>query len=159
MSKFAKKKKGLPAVNTAALPDIVFMLLFFFMVTTTMRETDLVIAAPKLPNATEVKKLEHKSLVSTIYVGKAKDQAKFGSGDKIQLNDKIATVNDVANFIYSEQAKHNPEEIPYMTTSIKSDIRTSVGTIHDIRMELRDINSLKVSYSTRKGNLAENLKK
>ena len=72
---------------------------------------------------------------------------------------KIATVNDVANFIYSEQAKHNPEEIPYMTTSIKSDIRTSVGTIHDIRMELRDINSLKVSYSTRKGNLAENLKK
>lgn len=159
MSKFAKKKKGLPAVNTAALPDIVFMLLFFFMVTTTMRETDLVIQAPKLPNATEVKKLEHKSLVSTIYVGKAKDQTKFGSGDKIQLNDKIATVNDIANFIYSEQAKHNPEEIPYMTTSIKSDIRSSVGTIHDIRMELRDINSLKVSYSTRKGNLKENLRK
>ena len=159
MSKFAKKKKGLPAVNTAALPDIVFMLLFFFMVTTTMRETDLVIQAPKLPNATEVKKLEHKSLVSTIYVGKAKDQTKFGSGDKIQLNDKIATVNDVANFIYSEQAKHNPEEIPYMTTSIKSDVRSSVGTIHDIRMELRDINSLKVSYSTRKGNLKENLKR
>lgn len=159
MSKFAKKKKGLPAVNTAALPDIVFMLLFFFMVTTTMRETDLVIQAPKLPNATEVKKLEHKSLVSTIYVGKAKDQTKFGSGDKIQLNDKIATVNDIANFIYSEQAKHNPEEIPYMTTSIKSDIRSSVGTIHDIRMELRDINSLKVSYSTRKGNLQENLRK
>ncbi|WP_139957702.1 ExbD/TolR family protein [Flavicella sediminum] len=158
MSKFGKKKKGLPAVNTAALPDIVFMLLFFFMVTTTMRETDLVIEAPQLPNATEVKKLEHKSLVSTIYVGKAKDQAKFGSGDKIQLNDKIATVNDVANFIYSEQEKHNPEEIPYMTTSIKSDVKASVGTIHDIRMELRDINALKVSYSTRKGDLANNLK-
>ena len=160
MSKFGKKKKGLPAVNTAALPDIVFMLLFFFMVTTTMRETDLMIKAPKLPNAYEVKKLEHKSLVSTIYVGKSKpeDQAKFGSGDKIQLNDKIATVNDVANFIYSEQAKHNPEEIPYMTTSIKSDINCGVGTIHDIRIELRDINALKISYSTRKGDLGENTK-
>ncbi|MGB2129057.1 MAG: ExbD/TolR family protein [Flavicella sp.] len=160
MSKFGKKKKGVPAVNTAALPDIVFMLLFFFMVTTTMRETDLLIKSPKLPNASEVKKLEHKSLVSTIYVGKSKpeDQAKFGSGDKIQLNDKIATVNDVANFIYSEQAKHNPEEIPYMTTSIKSDIDCGVGTIHDIRIELRDINALKISYSTRKGDLAENTK-
>ena len=102
MSKFGKKKKGLPAVNTAALPDIVFMLLFFFMVTTTMRETDLLIEPPKLPNASEVKKLEHKSLVSTIYVGKVKpeDRAKYGAGDKIQLNDKLANVSDVANFIY-----------------------------------------------------------
>ncbi len=158
MSKFAKKKKGLPAVNTAALPDIVFMLLFFFMVTTTMRETELVIKAPQLPNATEVKKLEHKSLVSTIYVGKAKDQAKFGSGDKIQLNDKIASVNDIASFIYSEQEKHNPEEVPYMTTSIKSDVKASVGTIHDIRMELRDMDALKVSYSTRSGDIGLNTK-
>jgi len=160
MSKFAKKKKGLPAVNTAALPDIVFMLLFFFMVTTTMRETDLKISPPKLPNASEVKKLEHKSLVSTIYVGKAKpgDQDKFGSGDKIQLNDKIATLKDIASFIYSEQEKHNPEEVPYMTTSIKSDIKSNVGTIHDIRTELRDVNALKINYSTRKGSLAENTK-
>ena len=74
MSKFGKKKKPMPAVNTASLPDIVFMLLFFFMVTTVMRETDLKIENPTLPNATEVKKLEHKSLVSTIYVGKAKDK-------------------------------------------------------------------------------------
>mgnify|MGYP003975438499 FL=1 len=73
MSKFKKRKKGIPAVNTAALPDIVFMLLFFFMVTTTMRETSLQIDTPALPSATEVKKLEHKSLVSTIYIGKAKD--------------------------------------------------------------------------------------
>ena len=78
MSKFKKKKKGMPAVNTASLPDIVFMLLFFFMVTTTMRETSLQIEAPRLPSATEIKKLEHKSLVSTIYVGKAKDQ-KYGT--------------------------------------------------------------------------------
>lgn len=160
MSKFGKKKKGVPAVNTAALPDIVFMLLFFFMVTTTMRETDLLLESPRLPNASEVKKLEHKSLVSTIYVGKAKpeDQAKYGTGDKIQLNDKIATVKDVANFIYSEQGKHNPEEIPFMTTSIKSDIRCGVGTIYDIREELREINALKVSYSTRKGDLEANLR-
>ena len=149
MSKFGKKKKEMPAVNTASLPDIVFMLLFFFMVTTTMRETDLKIENPKLPNATEVKKLEHKSLVSTIYVGKAKDK-KLGSGDKIQLNDKISTPNDVTAFILNERSQRSEAEVPFMTTSIKADIKSSVGTITDIKLKLRDIGALKLSLSSRK---------
>ena len=149
MSKFKKKKKGLPAISTASLPDIVFMLLFFFMVTTTMRETDLLIQKPTLPNATEVKKLEHKSLVSTIYVGKSKDSRI--SGDKIQVNDKIIDVKDIPSFVYSERAKRKEEEVKYMTTSIKADKEASVGTILDIKAQLRDIGALKVSFSTRKG--------
>ena len=96
MSKFKKKKKGMPGISTASLPDIVFMLLFFFMVTTVMRETELKIKKPQLPKATQIKKLERKSLVSYIYVGKVKDQ----NGDKIQLNDRIADVKDVKYFIY-----------------------------------------------------------
>jgi biopolymer transport protein ExbD len=150
MSKFGKKKKGMPAVNTASLPDIVFMLLFFFMVTTTMRETELQIETPRLPSATEVKKLEHKSLVSTIYVGKAKD-AKYGKGDKIQLNDKIATPDDIPAFIYNERDKVSEKEQPYMTTSIKADKESSVGTISDIKLKLRDVNALKLSLSARSG--------
>ena len=116
MSKFKKKKKGLPAISTASLPDIVFMLLFFFMVSTTMRETDLLIKKPILPAASEVKKLEMKSLVSTIYVGKSKD-ARIG-GDKIQVNDKIIDVNDVPSFIFAERALRKEEEVKFMTTSI-----------------------------------------
>jgi biopolymer transport protein ExbD len=149
MSKFGKKKKPMPAVNTAALPDIVFMLLFFFMVTTVMRETDLKIENPTLPNATEVKKLEHKSLVSTIYVGKAKDK-KFGTGDKIQLNDKIATPDDVTAFVLNERSQRSEAEVPFMTTSIKADIKSSVGTITDIKLKLRDVGALKLSLSSRK---------
>ena len=149
MSKFGKKKKEMPAVNTASLPDIVFMLLFFFMVTTTMRETDLKIENPRLPNATEVKKLEHKSLVSTIYVGKAKDK-RLGSGDKIQLNDKIATPDDVTAFILNERSQKSEAEVPFMTTSIKADIKSSVGTITDIKLKLRDVGALKLSLSSRK---------
>ena len=149
MSKFGKKKKEMPAVNTASLPDIVFMLLFFFMVTTTMRETDLKIENPKLPNATEVKKLEHKSLVSTIYVGKAKDK-KLGTGDKIQLNDKISTPDDVTAFILNERSQRSEAEVPFMTTSIKADIKSSVGTITDIKLKLRDVGALKLSLSSRK---------
>ena len=149
MSKFKKKKKGLPAISTASLPDIVFMLLFFFMVSTTMRETDLLIKKPVLPVATEVKKLEHKSLVSTIYVGKSRD-ARI-AGDKIQVNDKIIDAKDVPSFILSQQALRKEEEVKYMTTSIKADKEANVGTILDIKEQLRDINALKVSFSTTKG--------
>jgi biopolymer transport protein ExbD len=150
MSKFKKKKKGLPAISTASLPDIVFMLLFFFMVSTTMRETDLLIKKPFLPTASEVKKLEQKSLVSTIYVGKSKD-ARI-SGDKIQVNDKIIDVKDVPSFIFAERALRKEEEVKFMTTSIKADKEANVGTILDIKEQLRDINALKVSFSTVKGN-------
>ncbi len=153
MAKFGKKKKSLPALSTASLPDIVFMLLFFFMVTTTMRETDLKIDSPRLPSATEVKKLEHKSLVSTIYVGKAKD-AKYGkSFNSIQLNDKIGTPDDVPAFIANAQEKVSDAEIPFMTTSIKADKESNVGTLTDIRLKLRDVNALKMSLSTQKGSV------
>lgn len=101
MSKFRKKKKGMPGISTASLPDIVFMLLFFFMVTTVMRETELKIKTPKLPQADQIQKLERKSLVSYIYVGKSKD-ASIG-GDKIQLNDRISNISDIKSFIFSEE--------------------------------------------------------
>jgi len=149
MSKFTKKKKGLPGISTASLPDIVFMLLFFFMVSTTMRQTDLIIKKPSLPTASEVKKLEHKSLVSTIYIGKSKDSRI--EGDKIQVNDKIIDVKDVISFILSERAQRKEEEVKFMTTSIKADKNANVGTILDIKEQLRDINALKVSFSTTRG--------
>ena len=150
MSKFKKKKKGVPAVNTAALPDIVFMLLFFFMVTTTMRETSLQVIFT-LPTATEVKKLEHKSLVSTIYDGQSKDK-KYGTGfNQIQLNDKISSPDDVPQFIFRAREDVSEAEVPFMTTSIKADVKASVGVITDIRLKLRDVNALKLSYSTTQG--------
>ena len=155
MSKFRKKKKGMPGISTASLPDIVFMLLFFFMVTTVMRETELKIKTPKLPQADQIQKLERKSLVSYIYVGKSKDGT---GGDKIQLNDRISNISDIKSFIFSERATHAEEEIPYLTTSIKADMEANVGTITDIKQELRDINALKINYSTRKGSALDNMK-
>jgi biopolymer transport protein ExbD len=154
MSKFKKKKKGMPGISTASLPDIVFMLLFFFMVTTVMRETELKIKKPKLPKATEIKKLERKSLVSYIYVGKVEGQ----NGDKIQLNDRLADVKDVKYFIFAERETHSEDEIPLLTTSIKADIESNVGTITDIKEELRNINALKINYSTLKGDIRDNMK-
>ncbi len=144
----------MPGISTASLPDIVFMLLFFFMVTTVMRETELKIKKPQLPKATEIKKLERKSLVSYIYVGKVEGQ----NGDKIQLNDRLADVKDVKYFIFAERETHSEDEIPLLTTSIKADIKSNVGTITDIKEELRNINALKINYSTLKGDIRDNMK-
>ena len=150
MSKFNKKKKGLPPINTASLPDIVFMLLFFFMVATTMRETTVMVKQT-IPNATEIKKLQDKRLISYIYVGEASDVDTYGKGDKIQLNDKISDVKEVRSFIFAQREGVNEDERDYMTTMIKADVNCSVGTINDIKKELREINALKVTYSARRG--------
>ena len=119
-----------------------------------MRETELKIKKPQLPKATEIKKLERKSLVSYIYVGKVEGQ----NGDKIQLNDRLADVKDVKYFIFAERETHSEDEIPLLTTSIKADIKSNVGTITDIKEELRNINALKINYSTLKGDIRDNMK-
>ena len=155
MSKFKKNKKSkLAPISTASLPDIVFMLLFFFMVTTVMRETEMLVENI-LPQATEVKKLERKSLVSYIYVGTPKGKnrkMKYGKEAKIQLNDAYARVSDIQSFVVSERETRAEEEIPLLTTSIKADVNVKMGIITDIKQELRKAQAYKINYSTRKEN-------
>ena len=149
MSKFKRKSgKESPAISTASLPDIVFMLLFFFMVTTVMRDSDLMVKN-KVPQATQISKLENKSLVSYIFVGSpiAKFAEQYGTAPRIQLNDKFATKEQIAEFVESERSKKDEAEIPLLTFSIKSDIDVKMGIISDIKEELRQVQALKINYS------------
>ncbi len=141
----------MPAISTASLPDIVFMLLFFFMVSTVMRETELKIQV-KVPQASEIKKLEKKSLVSYIYIGEPRRQyqSKFGTEPRIQLNDQFAQVNEIIQFITSEREARDEKEVPLMTTSLKVDGKTEMGIVTDVKQELRRCSALKINYSTRK---------
>lgn len=152
MSKFKKKKDGgQPAISTASLPDIVFMLLFFFMVTTVMREVTLKVDVTR-PKATEVNKLERKSLVSYIYIGAPKEtyQGQFGTADRIQLNDAFATKRDIIAFVEAEREQRDPAEVPLMTFSFKVDEEAKMGIVTDVKQELRKANALKINYSTYK---------
>ncbi len=154
MSKFKKDTaKDTPGISTASLPDIVFMLLFFFMVTTVMRETTIMVKQT-MPDATEIKKLEKKSLVSYIYVGSPVErmQATYGTKARIQLNDAFANVADIPQYINAERAERDEKEIPFMTASIKADKDTKMGLVTDVKQELRKANALKINYSTRKTN-------
>ncbi len=148
-----KKKggKGLPPISTASLPDVIFMILFFFMVSTTMREQEMLVMY-KLPGASEVQKLEKKSLVSYIHVGKPSlaMQSKFGTAPRIQMNDSYKTTNDILDFIAAERDKLSEVDRASMTVCLKADEGTKMGIVTDVKQELRRANALKLSYSAQK---------
>lgn len=150
MSKF-KKKSGnrQPGISTASLPDIVFMLLFFFMVTTVMREVDLLVEVAT-PSATEITKLENKALVSYIYIGKPMGALKktLGEEPRIQLNDAFASAKDITQWVEMEKNRRDEAEIPRITWSMKVDADTKMGIVTDVKQELRKANALKINYST-----------
>ena len=152
MGKFrTDTKKELPQISSSSLPDIVFMILIFFMVTVKMRDVTLKVRVT-VPQGTELSKLEKKSLVSNIYVGEPQPQYQriYGSEPRIQLNDQFATVADIPEFITSERQARNEAEVPFMITSLKVDEYTKMGIVSDIKQELRKVSALHINYSLRK---------
>lgn len=146
-----KGKKEVPPISTASLPDIIFMLIFFFMVTSTMRETELKVRF-RLPEATEVQKLEKKSLVSYIYIGPPTLalQAQFGSDSRIQLNDSYHTVQEIGEFIAAEKDKLNEYDRAFMAVALKVDQQTRMGIVNDVKAELQKANALQLVYVANK---------
>jgi biopolymer transport protein ExbD len=155
MARFKKDtSKSAPGINTSSLPDIIFMLLFFFMVTTTMREVTLKVRVIP-PGATEVQKLEKKSLVSYIYIGPPISSI-YGTESRIQLNDSFRTVDNIAEFIYAEREARDEADRQLLTTSLKVDKDVKMGIVTDVKQELRKVGAFKINYSTRKGAIAAN---
>jgi biopolymer transport protein ExbD len=156
MARFRKEgKKEVPQVSTSSLPDIVYMLIFFFMITTTMRDVELKVKASPLPKASEIQKLEHKALVSSIYIGAPRD-SKLGTESRIQLDDAFATPADIADWIQKERDSRNPADIPLLTTALKVHKDTRMGVVTDVKQELRKVGAFRINYTTLKGSVLEN---
>ena len=138
-------------MSTTSLPDVVYIILFFFMLSTSMRDQELLVRY-KLPDATEVQKLEKKNLVSYIHIGVPVShmQAQFGTAPKIQLNDSYKTVKDILDFAASERDNMNEADRASMTICLKADGGTKMGIIADVKQELRRANALKISYASTK---------
>ena len=149
MAKFLKKGgKETPGISTASLPDIVFMILMFFMVSTSMRQTDRMVNV-KLPEASEVTKLERKDLSSYIYIGSptSQYQGQFGTDSRIQLNDSYKTVNDIRDFVAAEREARSEVDRELMTISLNVDEGTLMGIVTDVKMALREAWALNIVYS------------
>lgn len=149
MPQFVKKPKKAPAISTASLPDIVFILLFFFMVATRLRETEVKVKQ-SLPEATEMEKLEKKDLLSYIYVGapEKRYQKELGTSPRIQLNDQFADIADISTFVETEKQKMPAENRAKIIMALKVDKDVNLGILTDLKTELRKANALKITYIT-----------
>lgn len=152
MATFRKNDKGdVPAVSTASLPDIIFMLLIFLMVSTVMRESEQKVDI-NVPGATDIKKLEDKALVRTILIGQpiVAYQKLYGKEPQIQLNEQFATKEEIRTFIASSRESLKEHERPRMMISLKIDEDTEMGIVTDVKQELRKAQALLINYSAKK---------
>jgi len=131
--KFEKKRASTKQeIPTASLPDIVFMLLLFFMVTTTLREVDLLVSF-KLPEAESIEKIENKRLVTYMWVG---------NDQRIQIDDNIVQLDDIRGIMDSKV-----RTLPNLIVSLRVDKNSNMGVVNDIQEQLRKAYCLRINYS------------
>lgn len=147
MSKFKKKANVKQDIPTSSMPDVVFMLLFFFMVTTELRKT-AVDVLQRIPQATQLRKLQRKSLVTNLYIGEPKKSEQFGTEPKIQAEDVFIEANDIILWVNREKDKLPENEREQLTVALKVDAEAKRGIIADVETQLRKANARKILYST-----------
>ena len=148
MSLFRREHHEVPGLNTASLPDLIFTVLFFFMIVTHMRKVTLKVKY-RVPAGTELTRLTKKSAVTYIYIGCPSDRLgrQTGEESRIQINDKYADLPAVTDYVAAERTNMQAEDAKNMTVSVKADRHTKMGLITDVKQALRRANALKVNYS------------
>ncbi|WP_113925586.1 ExbD/TolR family protein [Cognataquiflexum aquatile] len=147
MGKFKKKTKTSENIPTSALPDIIFMLLFFFMVTTVLREQDILVEQ-RLPQATQLQKLENKTLISYLFIGKPRNPALYGTEPRVQANDVLINTKDIVLWVNQEKDMLSEVERDQITISLKADREVKMGAISDVQFELREADARKLLYAS-----------
>ena len=154
MSMFKRRMREVPGLNTSSLPDLIFSVLFFFMIVTHMRKVTLKVEY-QVPQGKELTRLTKKSAVTYIYIGKPVNglkKSKGGDQTVIQMNDKLITPAEVVDYVTAEKKRMSAEDQQLMTVSIKADAHTKMGVITDVKQALRQAKALKINYSaTEKG--------
>jgi biopolymer transport protein ExbD len=146
-----RKKREMPGLNTAALPDLIFTVLFFFMIVTHMRSVPMKVKY-QVPSGTEITKLVKKSTITYIYIGKV------GEDTRIQLNDKLATVADIEVYVKAERSRMQSEDMKRQVVSIKADRETDMKVITQVKQALRRANAYTINYSATQENKEKEIK-
>ena len=160
---FRRRERSVPGLNTAALPDLIFTVLFFFMIVTHMRDVEPLVSCD-VPCGKEVERLGHKSAVAHIYVGRpasltpppsAATPGAVMRGDGrtvkdtfcIQLNNRLATVADIREYIDGERERMSPDDRTHMVVNLKADRDVPMSLVADIKQALRQSFALRISYA------------
>lgn len=133
--KFEKKRSDVKQeIPTSSMPDIIFMLLLFFMVATTLREQEIFVNFT-LPEAKAVQKIENKRLVSYIWVG---------DNERIQIDDSIVELKQIQSIMYEKRVS-----LPNVIVSLRVDKNSRMGLVTDIQQSLRKADARRINYSAR----------
>ena len=153
MSMFGRREHEMPGLNTSSLPDLIFTVLFFFMIVTHMRRVTLKVDY-RAPQGKQLTRLTKKSAVSYIYIGKpvqslpgVSNVETDSSGVCVQLNDKLATPAEVMDYVLAEKRRMSAEDQRQMTVSIRADRQVPMGVVMDVKQALRQAKVLRVNYS------------
>lgn len=148
MSLFNRQRREVPGLNTASLPDLIFTVLFFFMIVTHMKSNNVKVRY-RVPEGTQLTKSSHKASIVNLYIGfplKA-NGIDTGKGFRIQINNRIVGLAEVVDCIRAERDKMQPEDADRMTVAIQADRHTPMSIINAVKLELRKANALRVSYT------------
>ncbi len=147
MSRFRRRKQEVPGLNLASMPDLIFTVLFFFMIVTHMRQDDVHVRFT-VPQGTELEKTAHRGNVVHIYIGHPTDGAgpDDGAETRIQVNSRIVTIDQLANAVAEEREQMSADDRRNMTVSILADGQTDMGLISDVKQALRQAGALHINY-------------
>jgi len=141
------QKREVPGLNLAALPDLIFTVLFFFMIVTHMREVTPRVRY-EVPQGTEVEKGRKAGLVYLLIGKPVDEQGRVISDEtRIQLNDRLVTIAQLPDEINKVRAGMSDDERQHMTVSIRADRDTEMGIINDVKQALRKAGALNINYS------------
>ena len=147
MSMIHRHRHGMPGLNTSSLPDLIFSVLFFFMIVTHVR-SDLLKVRYQVPSGTELKKLVRKSTVSHIYIGHIATQTGNLPDDSLvmQVNDKLSTIDELSNYLQQERKHASSADAKNLSAELSADRQTPMGMITDVKQALRRSNILRLNY-------------
>lgn len=148
MRLYRGRNHDIPALNTASLPDLIFSILFFFMLVVHMRKTTVHVKY-QVPMATELSRLYNNSNVQYIYIGLPVNNLGQVKGEKmvVQLNDNLTTIPEIKKYLIQLSAVLPPEQRRQLSVSIKADRHADMGTIMDLKQALREANVLNVNFT------------
>lgn len=144
MSILRRRSHEVPGLNTSSLPDLIFTVLFFFMIVTHMQKNTVKVRF-QVPQGTQLTRLVKKSAISYIYIGTSTGAP--SAPTRIQLNDKLVTTDELTDYMAAERQRMAPADQQQMTVSIKADRHTKMGVMQDVKTALRRAQALKICYT------------
>ena len=139
-SMFQRKRHQVPSLNVASMPDLIFTVLFFFMIVTHMRSDEVKVKL-EVPQGTGVQKLANKASVVNIYIGQFKGEW------AVQLNGDLISPEDIPARIEELRGGMSAENADKLTVSLRADRHTPMGVITDVKQALQQSYALRINYS------------